>query len=168
MTKDKDLTPVTRVELKRADIGELVMGDDLLRTAPVVKAMGERAREVIKLGVGRRYPDKVPVFKQADAGDSLFLVLRGEARLFAASGQDTVEVGAAVKGEVFGEDEILGSGGARSLSAIAAGDLDVVELPRQALVDCGRERPALWKVLRELLERRRAARDEIAAFLNRW
>ena len=163
-----DFTPVTRVELKRADIGEMVMSDELLRSAPVVRAMGEGAKALIKAGLGRRYPDKVPVFRQAETGDSLFLVLKGEARLFAVSGEDTVEVGSAGKGEVFGEDEILNGKGVRSLSAIAAGELHAVELPYRAVFDCGRERPNLNLYLKELHARRRAARDEIAAFLDRW
>ncbi|MHB8875591.1 MAG: cyclic nucleotide-binding domain-containing protein, partial [Myxococcaceae bacterium] len=153
-----DFTPVTRVELRRADLGELVMGDELLRGAPVIKALGEDATAIVKAGIGRRYPDKVTVFRQGEAGASLFLVLKGEARLFAVSGQDTVEVGAAGKGEVFGEEEILGAD-VRTMSAIAAGELDAVELQRKVLLECAPRRPALLAHLKELQEKRRVARD---------
>jgi CRP-like cAMP-binding protein len=148
------------------DLIDLVLGDEVLRGSALIKALGENAaRSALKLGIGRRYPDKVTIFRQSDAGDSLYLVLRGEARLFATTGKDIVELGSAAKGDVFGEAEILGSTGARDSSAIASGNLDVVELPRKSLVDT---EPAVRVYLEQLQSKRRAAVDEMAAFLNRW
>ena len=40
--------------------------------------------------------------------------------------------------------------------------------PHKLIIELQERRPALLQQLRELLARRRAARDELAAFLNRW
>jgi CRP-like cAMP-binding protein len=142
------------------------MADALLRQAPLVRAMGDQALAVLRRGIGLRYLDQVPVFQEADAGSSLYLVLKGEARLFARSGTELVQVGAAAKGEVFGEDEILARQERRSCTAIAAGALELVELPHTALLECGETG---WMThLRELQHQRRVSRDELSAFLNRW
>ncbi len=169
MSDSGEFTPIFKLGLKRADPAELVMGDELLRASPLVKALGdEAARRLLKASVTRRFPDKAVVFRQGDAGDGLMLVLNGEARLFATCGSDAFEAGAARKGEVFGEGEVLDGTGVRQMSAVAAGDLDVIELPRALLFELSAGRPELERYLEELRERRNKELEEMAAFLNRW
>ncbi len=161
-------TPVLKVEVRRADVVQLVMDDELLRRSALVRAMADDAKAVLKMGTGRRYRNQATVFAQADPGASLFLVLNGEARLFARNGADTVELGAAGKGDVFGEDGVLGESPVRTFSAVALGEVDAVELPREAIIKCGSERPALLSYLDEVRVKRQKARDELSDFLGRW
>ncbi len=164
-----DFTPVTRVELRRVDLVDFVLNDPTLRECALVRALGnERAASVLKLGIGRRYPDKVQLFGQGSAGDSLVLVLKGEARLFTRIAAETLEVGTVTKGDVFGEAEVIGDSGERSCTALAAGELDVVELPRRALRDAAHAQAPLLDYLTALAKRRQTATDEMASFLKRW
>lgn len=145
------------------------MSDEKLRGCPFIATLGDsRARVLLKAGLPMRFPGKVPVFREMDSGDSLFLVLRGEARLFAKSQSDSVELAAAGKGEFFGEADVLAQSGKRSGSAVAAGELDVLELPkdavRQAISDC----PPLGKLLAQVGEQRSRTLKEMTDFLSRW
>jgi CRP/FNR family transcriptional regulator, cyclic AMP receptor protein len=154
-----------KIGLKRADVFELVQADALLKTAPLVKALGAKAAEVLRQGVARRFPASALVFQQGEAGDSLFLVLRGQVRVFARPGTDTVELAQVAKGEVFGEREILESLQVRSASAQAESDADLVELPR-ALV--AQKAGPLFQYLSALNTQRQAALNEMNDFLSRW
>ena len=164
-----DLTALTRMSLKRLDASELVMGDELLRSSALVKMLGgETARALLRQAITRRYADNVAVYKQAQTGDSLFLIVRGQARLFAQLGSDTVELGSAVKGELIGESELLAASVERSSSAVAFGELDAVELPKAEFSNRVEGCARLFDYLRELNQRRRATSDEMADFLKRW
>ncbi|MFZ5471221.1 MAG: cyclic nucleotide-binding domain-containing protein [Myxococcota bacterium] len=166
---EHDFTPVTRVGVRRVDAAELVLQDEVLNKCVLVTALGpERAGALLRLGLARRYPDKAVVFRQEEGGDSLFLVLRGETRLFVREGSDSIELGAVSKGEVFGEGEVLSEGGVRSSSVIAASELDVLELPRKRVREAAEDCPELLVQLQALRDKRQAALEEMASFLNRW
>lgn len=161
-------TPILRLDLKRADAAELVKGDRALLNCPFVRALGSSSTDVLGKGVVRRYPDKVVVFQQNDPGGSLFLVLAGEARLFARKHTDTVELGFVHKGDVLGEGEFLSGCGVRSASAVACGQLDLVEFTKEALSSGAGLPAALHRTLGEVATNRTAKLDEMADFLNRW
>ncbi len=157
-------TPVVKVELKRADAAELIAQDPVLSSAPIARLL---SAAVIGKGTLRRFPDKVVLMQQGDAGHSLFLVMKGGVRLFARRDRDSAELGIAHPGEVLGEGEVL-DGQGRQCSAIAQGAVDVLELPREALLVGGQVPPALAALLREVHSRRMKALDEMSDFLNRW
>ena len=161
-------TPLLRLELKRADAAELVSSDRTLAGSAFVRALGSRASEVLAKGTVRRYPDRVIVFQQNDEGTSLFLVLAGEARLYARKHSDTVELGVAHKGDVLGEAEVLSGCCSRQSSVIAQGQLDLVELSREALMPGRALTSALQAALGEIHRDRSAKLDEMTDFLNRW
>jgi CRP-like cAMP-binding protein len=147
-----------RIKLERIDVAERVRNDPVLNVSTLMRLIGA---EVFKTGTGQRFQDRAQVFHQGDAGESLFFVLKGEVRLYA----DGAELGAAVRGEVVGEAEVLAGHGPRSYSAIAQGEVEVVELPRASLI------PHLKDLARYFahLRRERAARlKEMTEFLNRW
>jgi CRP-like cAMP-binding protein len=163
-----DNTPVVRVELKRADAYELVTTDRVLASSGLVAALGGSLSAVLSHSRVRRYPDKVVLFQQGEAGSELFLVLSGEVRLFARKDTDAVELGVVRKGEVLGEAEVLSGETLRSASAVAQGSVDVVEIPRDRLLVNGALPHATERALREIHEARAQALDEMTAFLNRW
>lgn len=158
-------TAVTKVELKRAEPSEVIAKDPVLAAAPVVKALGPG---LLSKGVLRRFADKAVVMQQNDAGHSLFIVLAGEARLFARKDSDSAELGVARRGDVLGEAEVLAGGGKRKTSAVAQGQLDVLELSREGLLSNGQLPAALRQYLELISSNRMKALDEMSDFLNRW
>lgn len=164
MPGSEDSNKVAKMELKRAEVSDVLSRDAAFANAPIVKLLG-----VASLGKGRlrRIADKAVLFQQGDAGDSLFIVVAGEARLFARKDRDSVELGHAHKGEVIGEGSVL-EGGVRKTSAVAQGQLDVIEVPRDALLNAGVLLPALKSMLSEVFSRRTRALDEMNDFMNRW
>jgi CRP-like cAMP-binding protein len=162
-----DNTPVVKLDLKRADAAELIGSDPVLAASPFARAVGAELKRVCEKAVVRRFPDKVVLMQQGDVGHSLFFVMKGDIRLFARKGSDTVELGAAHRGEVVGEVEVL-EASPRAYTAVAQGEVDAVELPRDALFRSGRLLPALAAHLGELRQRRQRALDELTDFLNRW
>lgn len=166
--RPSESSPLVRVELKRADAAELVSRDPVLASSEVVLAMGSRAQEVLAQGIVRRYADRVVVFQAGEEGDSLFVVLAGEVRLLARRDADTVELGVVSKGGVFGEAEVLTGSAVRHGSALAHGEVDLVELPRAALVVGGAVPSLLRAMLAGVLKGRQRVLDEMTDFLNRW
>ena len=163
-----DPTPVVKVELKRADAAELIATNPGLSGAPLVKALGPQGKRVLGNAVIRRFPDKTVLMQQGDAGSSLLFVLAGDVRLFARRDTDSAELGVVHAGEVLGEGEVLAGEGGRRCSAVAQGQVDVVELPREGLLIDGKLPAALVGMLEEVKNGRMKALDEMSDFLNRW
>lgn len=157
-------TAVTKVELKRADPAEVILKDSYLASTPAVKALGS----AVSKGTLKRIADKVVVLQQGEPGTSLFFVIAGEVRLFARKDRDSAELGVARRGEVLGEGEVLDGAPTRKCSAVAQGPIEVIELPREALLTGGRLSPALETLLRQVHQHRMKALDEMSDFLNRW
>ncbi len=163
-----DNTPVVKVELKRADAVELVARNPALSQAPLMKALGAAAKPLLASGVLRRYPDKVVLMQQGETGLTLFFVLAGDVRLFARRDTDSAELGVAHPGDVLGESEVLSGEGRCRCSAVAQGQVDVLELPREALLIDGKLPPRLAALLEAVKKGRMKALDEMSDFLNRW
>jgi CRP-like cAMP-binding protein len=163
-----DNTPVVKVELKRADAFELIHGDKVLSASAVVKALGASLKAVLAHASVRRYPDKVVIFQQGEAGSGLCFVLKGDVRLFARKQTDAVELGMVHRGDVLGEGEVLSGNPLRKASAVAQGPVDLVEIPRDSLLVHGHLPAGLRKVLDDVHAARSRALDEMTDFLNRW
>jgi CRP-like cAMP-binding protein len=130
----------------------------------VVKLIGPALHK----GRLRRFTDKMVLLQQGEAGDSLFIVVAGDVRLFARKDRDSAEVGHAHKTEVLGEGEVVDGRGLRHHSAVAVGQVDVLEVPRELLLANGQLPPALATLLRDVHQRRKRSLDEMSDFLNRW
>lgn len=159
---------VVKVALKRADLWELVSQDQILKTSAFVIALGNQAEARLKAATARRHPDRAILYQQGDAGNALYFVLKGEVRLSARKGNDLVDLGTAGRGDVFGETEVLSGESLRGSAAVAHGEVDVAEFPRDSFYDRG----VLWKSIGGLLEplkkARLAALSDMADFMNRW
>ena len=162
-------SPVLRLDLKRADLGELISDDALLRSCGLIRSLGDQGlKTVLAVAVGRRFRDGVAIFTRLDPGDSLLLVMKGEARLIGREGGESVEPGGARKGDVFGEGGVLEGLKVRETTAVAVGELDVMEVPRQTARTLADALPELVAYLSEIRARRKSASAEMADFLNRW
>lgn len=154
---------VVKVTLKRADLWELVQNDAILKTSAFVIALGPKAEALFRGATARRYPDRAILYQQGDQGNALFFVLKGDVRLSARKGNDRVDLGHAARGDVFGEPEVLSAETLRTQAAVAHGDVDVVELARDAL-----QAKEVLAFLKPLKEARLNALSEMADFMNRW
>ena len=161
-------TPVVKVELKRADAAELVAANPVLSSSPLMKALGPARATVLAGSVLRRYQDKLVLTQQGEEGTSLFFVMKGDVRIFARRDSDSAELGVVHAGEVLGEGEVLAGEGGRRCSAVAQGQVDVLELPRAALLVGGKLPPVVVAMLEAVKKERMKALDEMSDFLNRW
>jgi len=163
-----ETTPVVRVGLRRIGPAELVASDEELHGCPFIRSLPCEARgRLLDRAVARRFPASATVFAQGDGAGPVLLVLRGQARLVFRAGRDTFDFAEAGKGQILGEAE-LGSGGQRAYSAVAQGELDVLELPREDVAAVLPEAPALREYVDELRRERKAALDGMSEFLGRW
>lgn len=163
-------TPVTRVELKRLALADLCAGDELLRGSPLLRALPPEAlAPLLAAAVVRRVAPDGRVFRQGEAGRSLYFVLAGEARLLTEQDGLTVELGVVRKGELFGEGGLATGARTRGVTATAsAAALDVAELPAEAVEAASSRAPAVGSLLRALHAERHSAQAEMSAFLGRW
>jgi CRP-like cAMP-binding protein len=159
---------VLKVALKRADLSDLVVSDVALRSTAFVKALGGLAESVLKAGNARRYPDRAVLYQQGDVGSCLYFVLKGEVRLSGRKGADSVELGSAMRGDVFGEDEVLSGESLRTGTAVAQGDVDCAELPREALMQHGQLLREVAIFLKPIKAARQSVLSELTDFMNRW
>lgn len=162
-----DQVPVVKVKLERANAAELIASKPELSGSHFIKALGPAAKALVASAVMRRFQDKAVLMQQGDGARSLFFVLAGDVRLFARRDTDSVELGIAHAGDVLGESSVL-SDEPRRFSAVALGQVDVLELPREALLVSGKLPPALSTMLEGVKKHRMKALDEMSDFLNRW
>ncbi|HZA50175.1 MAG TPA: cyclic nucleotide-binding domain-containing protein [Myxococcaceae bacterium] len=165
----EDSGPVIRVGLKRVNLDERVLGDAELRGCAFARLIGDHSlRVLLSEANGRRFADGARIFLQADPGDSLVLLLKGEARLTQGAGAQSVDVAVVRKGELMGEREVAGESATRSYTATALGEVELVEFPRSVVQSLAREHAGLARHLREIGEARKTAGAEMTDFLNRW
>ncbi|MFL5320905.1 MAG: Crp/Fnr family transcriptional regulator [Myxococcaceae bacterium] len=167
MSEEKPKTPATtptevaRVDVKRVTPDHLVLQDAFLKGCELVKAMGEEAAAALmRRGTARRYSPTARIYTADDDSGALYLVLKGEVRLLRKGTQAELRV--ARRGEIFGE------GGTRTCSAVADGDVDVLELPARAVEEAGQAAPKLREYLTALEKKHASATAEMDDFLNRW
>jgi CRP-like cAMP-binding protein len=150
--------------LQRLQLSELVAQSDLLRGSDLVRLLPpEAAKAVLDRAHLRRFELGAVVFREGDAGTSLFFVLRGEAQLSV----NGVQVAVSRPGETFGEPELLRPA-PRSLTAHAQRELEVAEIEREWLTSLGPAVRPLGMRLSEVAHARSAVRDELDEFLKRW
>lgn len=166
---EPNLTPLTRIELKRIDLPDLVAVDPLLTASPLCLSLDRAGLQgLLRSGNTWRFSAGSPVFCQGEPGDSLFFVLRGDLRLTASNGGPSVTLGVASKGEIAGESDVLSNDGIRTSTAIAQAELDVAEFSRRTLIDLARTNIGLMLHLAEVREQRRNAGADLTDFMNRW
>ncbi len=78
----------------------------------------------------KSYPEGAVIFREADAGDAIYVIARGRVRISRriSGGEEAFAVLSA--GEIFGEMAILDPGSGRSADAVVHEDAVVLELPR--------------------------------------
>lgn len=167
--EQREKTPLVKVELRRVDLAEYVQTDVRLRGCGLLRELGdELAMQFLKAGVLRRFSPRTVLYDQAQRGNSLFWVVKGEAWLALRVNGQLVDLGPVQRGEVFGESEALGEAETRPWLVRASGQLDVAEFPQEAVRSVGAQAPSLLQHLSDVAARRSHTQADMLVFLNRW
>jgi CRP-like cAMP-binding protein len=158
--------PEVKVALKRLTLAEFIAQDPLLEHSPLIRAVPASLKaEFLAKAALRRVGKGAAIFRTGDMSGPMYLVLRGEVAL---SNQAGVEGHRALKGEFFGESEIIDPSPERRGGASAASDLDYAEFDAAYVASLLKRIPNLRGVLGEVDAGRRQANGELDDFLNRW
>ena len=101
------------------------------------------------------------LFSEGDPSKAMYFVQNGTIRLFKKKGTSSIELGMIHKGEVIGEMGFL-DGGARSASAEAMHDTELMEISGQSMVEQMKVLPSwLMVLLKTIVNRLRSANNKI-------
>jgi CRP-like cAMP-binding protein len=105
------------------------------------------------------------IIEEGAAGDSFFLVDRGEVRVLRRMGGSPREIARLGEGECFGEMAML-TGQERTATVVAASDVDVFMIDKAGFQDILAGNPDVAVDISELLAQRRAALHDAEADLT--
>jgi small-conductance mechanosensitive channel/CRP-like cAMP-binding protein len=100
------------------------------------------------------------VIEEGAEGDSMFILLRGDAQVSVAKNGSTIPVATLRSGECFGEMSLL-TGEKRSATVRAEGDCYVMEIGKDVMGEVIRESPDCLRQLSELLAKRKMETEGI-------
>lgn len=137
---------------------------ELLKKVPMFDTIPvERLRVVAAICVEKQYSKGDVIFRQADPGDELYIVIEGKVciGLYDSTGEVFTRLAIYETGGVFGE-MILFHGGKRSASAVALNAVMMLALHADALIALLHQYPDLGiEMLKTLSERLRSANARI-------
>lgn len=134
-----------------------------LRSAELFKPLEDRHIELLATG-GRvvRFGHGETIIRKGDPGDSLFVIVRGQAKVFLQGEIDPAAPQILLgPGDTFGEMSLL-TGSPRSATVVAEGDVRLVEVGKAALAPLLHENPAVAEGLSRLMADRQLAREGLA------
>jgi len=102
------------------------------------------------------------IIEQGTQGESMFILMRGEASVCIGDNGEMTRVASLRPGECFGEMSLL-TGARRSATVVAQTDCDVVEIEKANLLDLLQRHPELLREFSELLARRQLETDGVLA-----
>ncbi len=147
-TKEQEIQSTARIMLRQQPLFKCLSDDQLDALLP-------RGR-VVHFGSGET------LIQQGDQGESMFILVDGEANVVVQRNGSPTHVAALATGDCFGEMSLL-TGERRSATVIAKSDCEVVEIGKAVIAQSLKENPDLLNKLSELLARRQMANEGILA-----
>jgi small-conductance mechanosensitive channel/CRP-like cAMP-binding protein len=131
----------------------------ILRQQPLFRCLTDEQLDAL-LPRGRvvHFGRNEKLIQQGDSGDSMFILVDGEASVVVERNGGPKPVGFLRPGDCFGEMSLL-TGEKRSATVIAQADCQVVEIGKAVLAQSLKENPELLASLSELLARRQLETD---------
>lgn len=159
--------PIRTVQLERRPAAQasqaLVAARATLRQQALFECLSEvhldtllARAELARFGTGEK------LIEQGQAGDSMFLLVRGQANVTVQRNHETTVVAKLIGGDCFGEMSLL-TGEKRSATVVAEVDCEVVEIGKAVLGEILQRNPDLLRRLSELLAHRRIETEGILA-----
>ncbi len=142
-------------DVPAADPGAMTLRTRLQRYAPLFSEMDrETLCAVVEVMECRQAEAGEVIFRQGDAGDSLFIITSGEVALTVESAdKEAIELQRLNDGACFGEVSAI-SRLPRNVSAIATMPTELLELSRDYLEAVSIAHPQLWTTLERFQQRR--------------
>jgi len=135
----------------------------VLRQQPLFQCLDDAQRDTLfsqarhyRFGRGEK------LIEQGETGDSMFVLLRGEASVVVSQNGQPTRVAALRGGDCFGEMSLL-TGEKRSATVVAQTDCEVAQIDKASLAGILQSEPSLLNQLSELLAKRRLETEGIMA-----
>ena len=130
-----------------------------LRQQPLFQCLSEAQRDrLVAGGEARRFGRGERIIEEGAAGESMFVLVVGEAEVSVQRNGHTSQLALLQAGACFGEMSLL-TGARRSATVTARDDCDVLEFAKDQLAEIIRDQPAVLEQLSQLLARRRLETD---------
>lgn len=131
----------------------------ILRQQPLFKCLSDEQLDAL-MPRGRvvHFGKDEKLIRQGDIGDSMFILVEGEANVVFERNGSTKFVASLGPGDCFGEMSLL-TGERRSATVVANTDCEVVEIARPVLAKSLKQNPELLKELSQLLAKRQMEND---------
>jgi small-conductance mechanosensitive channel len=150
--------PIRTLHLHRGPkriVDERAEARAILRSEALFDCMSDAQLEnVLRNSQLQRYGRGERLIREGDPGDSMFVMLRGDAAVSVARNGASVRVGVMRPGDCFGEFALL-TGEPRSATIQAENDCEVLEISKQVMAEVLRESPEYLSALSELLAQRK-------------
>ena len=135
----------------------------MLRQQPLFQSLSDNQLDAL-LPRGRviHFGREEKIIQQGDNGDSMFILVAGEANVVVERNSSPTHVASLRSGDCFGEMSLL-TGERRSATIMAHTDCEVVEIGKPILAKSLKENPDLLSKLSELLAKRQMETEGILA-----
>jgi CRP-like cAMP-binding protein len=135
----------------------------ILRQQPLFKCLSdEQLDSLLPRGRVVHFGRNETIIQQGDNGDSMFIVVQGDATVTATRDGQTKQIATISAGDCFGEMSLL-TGELRSATVVAETDCELVEIDKTVIAQSLKENPDLLAQLSELLARRQLHTEDAFA-----
>lgn len=135
----------------------------LLRSRPLFASFTDAQLDHLIASARRgRYGRGEAIIEQGQAGDSMFILLHGDADVQVAAHGHSTRVAGLRLGDCFGEMSLL-NGEPRSATVLAVSDCEAMEIGKASLAEMLQGAPELLESLSRLLARRRLENESMLA-----
>lgn len=158
--------PIRTVQLERKYGGSPPQQDyaearAILRGEPLFQCLSDQLIDsLLKQSQLKRFGRGERIIEEGADGDSMFILLRGKARVSVSKERSPITVGELRSGDCFGEMSLL-TGERRAATVQADDDCYVVEIGKPVMAEILREGPGCLEKLSELLARRKLETEDI-------
>jgi small-conductance mechanosensitive channel/CRP-like cAMP-binding protein len=157
--------PIRRLHLERRAPKLVPEGQEearaILRGEPLFQCLSDdQIDNLVKQSDLNHFGRGERVIEEGAEGDSMFILVRGDAQVSVAKNGSTIPVATLRSGDCFGEMSLL-TGEKRSATVRAEGDCYVMEIGKDVMGEVVRESPDCLKQLSELLAKRRMETEGI-------
>ena len=137
----------------------------MLRQQPLFQCLSdEQLDALLPRGKVVHFGHGETLIQQGDNGDSMFILVQGEANVMAERNGQSRHLATIKSGDSFGEMSLL-TGELRSATVVATSDCEVVEIEKNVLAQSLKENPNLLEHLSKLLAQRQLQTED--AFASR-